>query len=77
MSKSVTPKRVGWALHELAAALGVSVGLVRKEIRAGRLLAKKFGRRTIVLDEDARFYFANRPSASAGVQAEQPRAHRQ
>ncbi|WP_292532850.1 DNA-binding protein [Methylocystis sp.] len=43
--------------------LGIGKTKIFEEIKAGRLKAKKIGRRTIVLDDDLRAYAANLPSA--------------
>jgi hypothetical protein len=43
-------------------------------IKTGRLRARKFGRRTVVLDEDLRAFLAGLPEAnSAGVSSAPPR----
>jgi hypothetical protein len=54
---------VGWGLEELAAATGLSVGLLRKEIRRGALPVTRIGRRVLVLDEDWRAYVAGERDA--------------
>ena len=58
-------KRIGWGLSELALALSVSRNFLRDEIVRGKLVAKKLGRRVIVLDSDVRKYLASRPAKSA------------
>jgi len=58
-TKSVTDRRLAWALAELAPALRVSLGFLRKEIRRGSLKARKLGRRVVVLDEDLKRYLGN------------------
>ena len=49
--------RVAWRLKELSGASGLSVSFLRKEIRAGRLPAKRAGAAVLVLDADFRKYF--------------------
>lgn len=55
-SQNVIIRKYGWRLHELSKAYGLSIALLRKEIRAGRLIAKKAGTAVIVLDEDFKRY---------------------
>jgi hypothetical protein len=56
---------------ELAAASGLSVQFLRKEIREGKLPRRKIGGAVIILDEDARAYLAGEPQNSeAQTQAE-------
>jgi excisionase family DNA binding protein len=62
MKTSVTDNRLGWGISELAARTGTSIGLWRKEIKAGRLPAMKIGRRVVVLDEDLRQYLRKAPA---------------
>ncbi len=54
--QTVTQEKRAWRLNELSSAYGVSVALLRKEIRAGRLPIKRAGKAVIVLDEDFREY---------------------
>lgn len=54
--QSVTTIKRGWRLHELAEAYGLSVAFLRKEIRLGKLPAKRAGTAVLVLDEDFRSY---------------------
>jgi len=44
--------KLGWRLNEIAKALGVSVQLVAREEKAGRLKAKRIGGVVIVLTKD-------------------------
>ncbi len=57
-NQSVT-QRVSWRVKELAKATGLSVSFLRKEIREGRLVAKKAGASVIVLDSDFKRYLTN------------------
>ena len=52
-------QRLAWRLKELAPASGLSVSFLRKEIRAGRLAAKRAGAAILVLDSDFRRYLDN------------------
>ncbi len=59
MQASTTTQRFAWSLTEIAKAMGVSIGHLRNEARRGALPVKKFGRRTLVLDEDLKNYLAH------------------
>ena len=48
---SVT-SRMAWSVYEVALCTGLSPGFIRKQIRAGKLRARKLGRRILVLDSD-------------------------
>jgi excisionase family DNA binding protein len=43
---------MAWSLPELSAALGLSIGFLRKEVRRGVLRTTRVGRRVIVLEAD-------------------------
>lgn len=51
-------RRVAFSVSEAAAALGVSVGLLRSEIARGRLLSTRVGRRVVILEQQLRAYLA-------------------
>jgi excisionase family DNA binding protein len=48
--------KVAWRLKELASVSGLSVSFLRKEIREGRLPAKRAGTAVLVLDSDFKRY---------------------
>jgi hypothetical protein len=54
--QNVTNNKLAWRLNELATAYSLSIAFLRKEIRAGRLRAKKAGAAVLVLDEDFKRY---------------------
>lgn len=56
---SVTQGRLAWSIAEIANRTGLSIGFVRKEIRAGRLAARRAGRRVLVLDRDLQLYLGD------------------
>ncbi len=58
MQEHNTSQRVAWSLAEIAESMNLSIGFLRNEVRRGRLNVKKFGRRTLVLDEELRRYLA-------------------
>ena len=51
--------KLAWSLIEISKQTGLSVSFLRKEIRAGRLPIKRFGRRVLVLDADLNAYLNN------------------
>ena len=51
---NVTNQRLAWSLAEAATSLGLSLGFLRKQVRAGSLRSRKIGRRLLILDEDLR-----------------------
>jgi excisionase family DNA binding protein len=56
---NVTQGRLAWSIAEIANSTGLSIGFVRKEIRAGRLVARRAGRRVLVLDRDLQLYLGD------------------
>lgn len=55
--------KVGYSLTEAAEVTPFSVTTLRKEIHAGRLKAKKYGRSYVIRDEDLRAFLAALPDA--------------
>ena len=55
----ITQERLAWSLKDISKNTGLSMGFLRNEVRAKRLLIKKFGRRVLVLDSDLKFYLEN------------------
>jgi hypothetical protein len=64
MQRKVAQERLAWGLHELSAATGLSLGLLRKQVREGLLRVTKIGRRQIVALEDWRAFLVNQAKAS-------------
>jgi hypothetical protein len=52
LSKNQTQVRA-WRIEEFAHNHGISRSQIYKEIAAGRLIARKAGARTLIIDEDA------------------------
>jgi excisionase family DNA binding protein len=48
MKKMASDHRMAYGIAELADLLGVSIGLVRKLIRTGKLQSRRIGRRVLV-----------------------------
>jgi len=46
----------GYSLTEVGKRLGLSRGFLNGQIKQGRLVARKFGRRRVVLHDDLRKY---------------------
>lgn len=56
---------VVYNVKELVAATGLSRSKIYEEMKAGRLSARKVGRRTIFLDGEVQNYLASLPIAGA------------
>ena len=54
-------EKLGMTINELIAASGVGRTKVYEQIRGGRLVARKCGRRTVILASDARDWLRNLP----------------
>lgn len=52
----------GLSVEDAAKSIGISRNKIFREIREGRLTARKIGRRTIVTDEDLRAYLSSLPT---------------
>lgn len=55
------PKRIALTIDEAAAAVGIGRTLVFSEIKTGRLIARKVGRRTVILQDDLELWLAACP----------------
>ncbi len=53
---------LGYSIHEVTRISGASRTTIYEEISAGRLKARKLGRRTIILDADLRQWLASLPA---------------
>jgi excisionase family DNA binding protein len=58
---AVAKPLVAYTIQEAARAAAIGVTKLRTEIRAGRLRARKVGRRTIITHEDLEFWAAGLP----------------
>lgn len=58
METSVTEesRKLAWSVAEISEATGLSPGFLRNEVRRGKLLTRRFGRRVLVLDQDLQAY---------------------
>jgi excisionase family DNA binding protein len=54
-------QRMGWSIIDAARTANVGRSTVYEEIRAGRLVARKMGRRTIILDCDLQAWLSTLP----------------
>ena len=54
-------ERMAFSAHELADAAGVSVSAIYDSIRAGELVSRKWGRRTVILRADAEAFLNGLP----------------
>ncbi len=59
--------RVALSINEAGVASGLSPDKIRDEVRAGRLIARKVGRRTIITTEDLSRWLAGLPVLVACV----------
>jgi excisionase family DNA binding protein len=57
----------GMSIEEAARFLGIGRSLTYAEIKSGRLKARKVGRRTIILHEDAERYLRSLPVVGAAA----------
>ena len=58
----------GMSIEEAARFLGIGRSLTYAEIKAGRLIARKVGRRTIIVHDDAVAYLHSLPVVGAAAQ---------
>jgi hypothetical protein len=59
-------QRLAYSIDDITKQVGIGRSLLFEEIKAGRLLVKKAGRRTLVIDADLRAWLSNLPAKSAG-----------
>jgi excisionase family DNA binding protein len=59
------PIRLAYSINEACAAIGIGRTKFYEEIQAGRLKARKVGRRTIVLPPDLEAYAESLPEMEA------------
>lgn len=64
MTTGVTLARRAWGLPEIAESLGVSVGLLRKQIDEGKLRSIRLGKRVLVSEEELQKYINQGHEAS-------------
>jgi len=59
-------QKLAYSIDDIVKLAGVGRSLLFEEIKAGHLLVKKAGRRTLVLDADLNAWLSNLPAKSAG-----------
>jgi hypothetical protein len=59
--------RAAHSIPEVCAATGLGRDSVYAAIRTGKLIARKYGRRTVVLDDDMRAFLEALPKMGAGA----------
>jgi hypothetical protein len=59
------PPLLAYDTYEAARISGICRSLLYREIRAGRLIARKSGRSTLILDDDLRAFLASLPQMPA------------
>jgi hypothetical protein len=65
--RAVSGARLAYSVEEFGAVTGLGRTKLYAEIAAGRLRARKAGKRTIILAEDGRAYLAGLPELASGV----------
>jgi excisionase family DNA binding protein len=64
------PQTIGRAAHSIAeccALTGIGRDTIYGAIRAGKLVARKLGRRTLIMDEDLRCFLKDLPKAGKAL----------
>jgi hypothetical protein len=61
--RSVTQHRLAWGVGDISTSTGLSPGFLRKQIKTGKLRARRAGRRVLVLDRDLRNYLNEKETA--------------
>jgi hypothetical protein len=59
-------QKLAYSIDDITKQVGIGRSLLFEEIKAGRLMVKKTGRRTLVIDADLRAWLSNLPAKSAG-----------
>lgn len=54
--ETVSQNKLAWTLKEVSEATGLSLPFLRKEVKDLRLIAKRFGRRVVILESDLKNY---------------------
>lgn len=54
--ETVSQNKLAWTLREVSEATGLSLPFLRKEVKDLRLIAKRFGRRVVILESDLKNY---------------------
>lgn len=62
MAKTVIPSRKAYSIGEVSLQTSLSKGFLRKEVNAGRLKVRRFGRRVVVLADDLDLYLNRQAS---------------
>jgi hypothetical protein len=65
MAETVDEGRLAYSIESLCEKSDTGRTSIYEAIRSGQLRAKKFGARTIILDEDARRFFRGLPDVRA------------
>jgi hypothetical protein len=65
--------RLAYSIRDVAKLTGLGRSLLFEEIRAGHLLVRKIGRRTIVLHTDLNAWLSGLPDKTAGQSNQKPK----
>lgn len=67
MNENTGNQKMAYTVNEFCAAFGVSRSLTYTELSAGRLTARKIGRRTLILKTDADAWLSSLPTTGAAA----------
>lgn len=70
MNKKDTDNKITYSVSELAQASSLSKSFLRNEIRAGKLKARRIGRRVLILASDFAAYFEHYGTSTANNRQE-------
>jgi excisionase family DNA binding protein len=75
MSKNISDTgRRAHSITETCALLGLGRDSIYAAIRDGRLVARKFGKRTVIVDDDLRQFLSELPRAGCQTKADEAAA---
>jgi excisionase family DNA binding protein len=72
---SATAIRLAHSIADVAKITGVGRSFIYEEIKAGRLIVKKAGRRSLVFDADLKAWLASLPAKSPSNSKLNPNTH--
>lgn len=56
------PRKLAHSIHDVTKLTGIGRSFIYEEIKAGRLLIRKAGRRTLIFDADLKAWLASMPA---------------
>jgi excisionase family DNA binding protein len=67
LNENTSHSKVAYTVSEFCDLYGISRSLTYSELRAGRLTARKIGRRTLILKADADAWLSSLPTTGAAA----------